>query len=82
MGAHGRQRVDAINAHLPALAKRKAKAWGGGITYMSINDGFLNDDGTAKAELLPDFCHPSDKGYQVWAESIEPVVEKYLGKLP
>ncbi len=78
----GRRRVDAINAHLPALAKRKAKAWDGGITYMSINDGFLNDDGTAQAELLPDFCHPSDKGYQVWAESIEPVVEKYLGKLP
>ncbi len=76
-----RLRVDEINAGLPALAKRKAEEWGGGITFLSINDQLLNKDGSAKAELLPDFCHPSDKGYEIWAKSIEPVVEKYLGKL-
>ena len=37
-------------------------------------------DPVAFKELLPDFCHPSKKGYEVWAEGIEPVVEKYLGK--
>lgn len=76
----GRKRVDKINSYLPALAKKKAKEWGGKITFMSINDKFLNKDGSAKKELLPDFCHPSVKGYEAWAEGIEPVVEKYLGK--
>lgn len=77
-----RKRVDKLNSYLPALVEKKNKEWGKDvITFMSINDKLLNGDGTINQELLHDFCHPAEKGYQVWAESIEPVVERHLGKL-
>ena len=76
-----RKRVDELNSYLPALAEKKNKEWDKNvITFLSINDRLLTKDGTIKKELLHDFCHPSEQGYQTWAESIEPVVERYLGK--
>ncbi len=77
-----RKRIEKLNSHLPALAKKKNKEWGKElITFMSINDKLLNKDRTINKDCLHDFCHPSEHGYQVWADSIEPVVERYLGKL-
>jgi beta-glucosidase len=29
---------------------------------------------------MPDFLHPSEKGYQVWAEAMEPTVKKLMGE--
>ena len=26
----------------------------------------------------PDFLHPSAKGYQIWADAIQPVIDKYF----
>ena len=75
-----RRRIAATNAALPALAKKKQAAWGGKITFMSINDKFLDKDGNLSKVFFPDYCHPSKEGCEAWAEAIEPVVEKYLGK--
>jgi lysophospholipase L1-like esterase len=27
---------------------------------------------------MPDFLHPNAKGYQIWADAITPVLQKYI----
>ena len=40
------------------------------ITYFDFTDEFLNADGSAKAELLPDGIHPSEAGYEIWLKQL------------
>jgi lysophospholipase L1-like esterase len=49
------------------------------IFYMDITKIFLRPDGSIPAELMPDFEHPSAKGYRRWAEAIEPKVAELMG---
>jgi beta-glucosidase len=49
------------------------------IFYLDINQIFLRPDGSIPAELMPDFEHPSAKGYRLWAEAIEPTVAALMG---
>jgi len=30
------------------------------------------------AEVMPDFLHPSAKGYQIWADSMLPAIRKLM----
>jgi beta-glucosidase len=48
------------------------------ITYLDIGHQFLAADGTLPAEIMPDFLHPSPKGYDIWADAVAPIVEKYF----
>ena len=52
------------------------------IFFLDINGKFLEADGTLTKEIMPDFLHPKEKGYQIWAESIEPTVAKLMGDEP
>jgi beta-glucosidase len=27
-------------------------------------------------EIMPDFLHPSAKGYRIWADAIQPVIDQ------
>jgi lysophospholipase L1-like esterase len=47
------------------------------VTYMDIGDKFLQPDGTLSTDIMPDFLHPSPKGYAIWADAIQPVIDKY-----
>jgi len=29
---------------------------------------------------MPDFLHPNEKGYRIWAETMEPVIAKLMGE--
>lgn len=40
------------------------------ITYFDFTTEFLNEDGSAKAGLLPDGIHPSEAGYEVWLKQL------------
>jgi lysophospholipase L1-like esterase len=48
------------------------------ITYLDIGKQFLNDDGTLSKEIMPDFLHLTPKGYQIWADAMEPTLWKLL----
>lgn len=50
------------------------------IYYLDINDKFLTADGTLPKDIMPDLLHPNEKGYQIWAEAIEPTVQKLMGE--
>lgn len=49
------------------------------VIYIDLSEKFLNPDGTLSPEIMPDFLHPSPKGYQIWADAIQPIIDKQLG---
>jgi len=74
--AESPQRVRAIAAN--AIFRRVAD--GRMIRYLDIGDRLTNLDGTIPKEIMPDFVHLSPRGYEVWAEAIEPFVKDLLGE--
>lgn len=66
-----RAMIKDINQRISALGD------GQKVIYVDFGDKFLQPDGTLSAEIMPDFLHPSAKGYEIWAEAIRPVVDKY-----
>ncbi len=51
---------------------------GKNVSYLDIGHRFLNSDGTLPAEIMPDYLHLSPKGYQIWADAIEPKLAELL----
>lgn len=45
-----------------------------GVTLADVSAGMLMPDGTLPVTLAPDFCHPCEAGYQVWAECLRPLL--------
>jgi lysophospholipase L1-like esterase len=41
---------------------------------------FLAEDGTLPTDTFPDRLHPGPKGYEIWAEAIEPDIARLLGE--
>jgi beta-glucosidase len=50
------------------------------ICYLDINSYFLTDDGILTRDIMYDYLHPTEKGYRLWAEAIEPKVVKLMGE--
>jgi len=50
------------------------------VFFLDIGPKFLAADGTLTKEIMPDYLHLSPKGYEIWAESIEPTVAKLMGE--
>ncbi len=72
-----RQKVDETNEGI-----RKVYADGKveNVQLLSLNDLFLTRDGILPVEIMPDFLHPSERGYEIWANAIEPMVIEALGE--
>ncbi len=52
----------------------------GRVTFLDIGPKFLQPDGTITREVMGDYLHPSSKGYEIWAEAIEPLLVKLLAE--
>lgn len=50
------------------------------VFYLDITDKFLEKDGTLPKSVMPDFLHPNEKGYTIWAEAMMPYIHKFVGK--
>jgi lysophospholipase L1-like esterase len=48
------------------------------VKYLDIGDKFLQPDGTISKEIMPDFLHLSEKGYQIWAEAVKGPIQELL----
>ena len=48
--------------------------------YLDIGQKFLKEDGTLPREIMPDLLHLSEKGYTIWAESIEAKLKELMGE--
>lgn len=49
------------------------------VFFLDIGPKFLAADGTLAKEIMPDLLHLSPRGYEIWAESIEPKLKELLG---
>jgi len=47
------------------------------VHFLDISDKFLEKDGTISKEIMPDFLHLSEKGYQIWADAIQSHVDRW-----
>lgn len=65
-----------VNTQIAALADGE---W---VHYLDIGSAFLEADGTLPASVMPDQLHPNERGYQIWAEAMEPTLAKLLGDQP
>ena len=50
------------------------------VTYLDIGPQFLGEGGSLSKEIMPDLLHLSERGYLIWAESIEEPLKNLLGK--
>jgi lysophospholipase L1-like esterase len=50
------------------------------VKYLDIGDKFLEPDGTLPKEIMPDFLHLSEKGYQIWADAVKGPIKELMGK--
>jgi len=46
-----------------------------GVRFLDIGPRFLQPDGSIAKEIMPDFLHLSEKGYQIWADAIKGEVD-------
>ncbi|HUB23986.1 MAG TPA: GDSL-type esterase/lipase family protein [Tepidisphaeraceae bacterium] len=56
-----------------------AKADGKTIFYVNINDKLADGDGRLYDGMTVDKLHPTVKGYQIWADALNPILTRLLG---
>lgn len=64
---------DPLRAPIARTNELLAQRFGnnGEVTYLDIGKRFLSPDGSISPEIMPDGTHPSDRGYQYWADALK-----------
>ena len=52
------------------------------VHYLDIGADFLDTDGALSEEIMPDRLHPNERGYEIWAQAMEPTLARLLGDTP
>ena len=71
-----RRRNDVVNRELAKLADGKRVIW------CDFSDKFLDAQGRLSPEIFPDLLHPNALGYEIWAGSVIPLIDKVLNATP
>lgn len=67
-----RDKFAEVNKQIAKLADDKT------VFFLDLTRKFLREDGALDTTLMPDLVHPGEKGFEVWAEAIEPYVVKWV----
>lgn len=67
-----RLKVKAVNDIISQLGDGKK------VIYIDFSDKFLQPDGTLSPDIMPDFLHPTEAGYKIWADAIQPTVDQFF----
>lgn len=62
--------VNEVNHNISALAADPR------IHFLDIGASFLQPDGQISKEIMPDFLHLSEQGYQIWASELSPLLAR------
>ena len=46
--------------------------------YLDITKAFLKPDGTLTKEVMHDYLHPTERGYEIWYEAMKPVLDEMM----
>jgi lysophospholipase L1-like esterase len=69
-----RTRIKKVNDQIATLDDKK------NIRYLDLGAKLSNPDGSLAKEIMPDFLHLSEKGYQIWADAMDPLLTQLMGK--
>ena len=67
-----RKAIQDINREIAKLDDGKS------IKYLDIGGKFLDAEGNLPKDVMPDFLHPNAKGYQIWADAMDPTLQALL----
>jgi len=67
-----RAQVARVNAAIARLDDGKR------VKFLDIGQSFLEADGTLSEKVVPDMLHLSERGYELWAEAMEPALNEML----
>jgi lysophospholipase L1-like esterase len=70
-----RSKNDQVNK---LISKFASFAEGHRVAFLDIGAKFLAPDGTLPRDIMPDFLHPNEKGYQIWADAIIDKVKQMM----
>jgi lysophospholipase L1-like esterase len=48
------------------------------VRFLDIGPKFLEADGTLSKNIMPDLLHPSERGYQIWADAMNPTLDEMM----
>jgi lysophospholipase L1-like esterase len=69
---HQMEKIRQVNSLIAKLDDGKA------VRFLNINEKLLGPDGYIHSDVTSDFLHPKEKGYQIWAEAMEPMLAGML----
>jgi len=67
-----RAMVKELNKKIATLGNNKT------VFYKDYGNLFLEKDGSISKEILGDYLHPTAKGYQIWADAMQPSIAELL----
>ena len=67
-----RDKIKTVNAALEKLDKKK------NVRYLDIGSQFLDAMGNLPPDIMPDALHPNHKGYEIWADAMQPTLNKMM----
>lgn len=50
------------------------------VFYVDIGSKLIENDGSISKSMMPDYLHPTEAGYKIWANAIEPKIDELLGE--
>ena len=71
-----RRKVAATNREIDA------RVAGEDVTYIDIGSAFVDANGAISPDVMFDYVHLAPRGYQLWAQAIEPVLARWLEARP
>lgn len=71
-----RLRNDVVNRELSKMADGRRVIW------CDFSDKFLAPDGRLSRAIFPDLLHPGPLGYEIWASSVLPLIDRIFAAAP
>ena len=71
--------TETLRDKLKSVNERLAKLDDGDKTrFLDIGDKFLDANGVLQPEIMADFLHPTPKGYEIWADAMQPTLDEMM----
>lgn len=67
-----REKLHAVNVELAKLDD------GNKTRYLDLGPKFLDAEGNLSPDIMPDALHPNAKGYQIWADNMQPLLDEMM----
>jgi len=74
----GKKPCDSMRRKVEALNELLSTSMLEGVTYLDAGSGLVGPDGRISESMMPDYLHPTEQGYRVIAENVEPTLAKLL----